>query len=402
MMSNLFERRDAKMKISKTKILGLGGIESLELSFDRQMNIICGPNGVGKSTILDAISHAFAGGKSNLKRNVNSDKAIVTTVYEHLGELKQKVQNISHFSPQKAEADYEVVAPVSYLIAFKTNRIFNYQALDSVTKDPDMTDNLVWESNKGGISSNFTKSWFVNRYLYSVHDGAVNDTQRQNFELAKKCFSSLDSDFAFSRVDASSNEIMVSTPSGEIYYEYLSSGFKSCLSIMFAIIREVEFRFGEQKMPAAGFDGAILIDELELHLHPIWQSKICNVLTEIFPAAQFIVTTHSPHIIQSADPNQIKVLQRNDGRIEERQIPTSKYGFKGWTLDEVLTDVMGMEDTRSEAFTQLMAEFEAALEKEDRVMAENIYRELDLSLHPNNHARKLLKLQISAIMNDLQ
>ncbi|NRP86693.1 DNA replication and repair protein RecF [Ensifer adhaerens] len=388
------------MKITELDIKGLGGIDALRLSFSSQMNIICGPNGVGKSTILDAIAHSFAGGQSTLKRNVNAPQANVVISYMHNGESHRAEQRIVEFEPQRYDSVYNQSDSVNYLIIFKTNRVFPYVALDSISKDPDTPIHVVWESNKSGVNYGYTKNWFVNRYLYSAYPEAINEVQRANFELAKECFSALDDTFYFSKVDASSNEIMIKTPSGEIYYEYLSSGFKSCLSIMFAIIREVEFRFGKQRVPAREFGGVILIDELELHLHPIWQSRIAQVLTATFPKAQFIVTTHSPHIIQSADPDQIKVLERRDGEIKERQIPTSRYGFKNWTLDEVLTDVMGMDDTRSDTFMKLIADFESALDREDQKEAQRIFTELDLSLHPNNHTRKLLKLQLSAILDE--
>ena len=58
------------------------------------------------------------------------------------------------------------------------------------------------------------------------------------------------------------------------------------------------------------FDGIIVIDELELHLHPEWQTKIYFALQEIFPNVQFIITTHSPHIVQSAKGNKLLHWQR--------------------------------------------------------------------------------------------
>ena len=77
-------------------------------------------------------------------------------------------------------------------------------------------------------------------------------------------------------------------------------------------IKEIEFRFKEQNVLAEEFDGIILIDEVEIHLHPEWQEKIISILRETFPCAQFIVTTHSPHVIQTAEPNQVIALQLQD------------------------------------------------------------------------------------------
>ena len=125
------------------------------------------------------------------------------------------------------------------------------------------------------------------------------------------------------------NDIMVNTPQGEIYFEYLSSGFKSIIYLLFSTIKEIEFRFKEQNVLAKEFDGIILIDEVEIHLHPEWQEKIISILKDAFPCAQFIVTTHSPHVIQTAEPNQVIALQlQDDNDISIRtDLKTSKYGF---------------------------------------------------------------------------
>jgi predicted ATP-dependent endonuclease of OLD family len=59
------------MRIDKLKIEGVGGIKSLDLSFNDRMNLLCGPNGIGKTTILESIAHIFSNGDTNiLKRNV--------------------------------------------------------------------------------------------------------------------------------------------------------------------------------------------------------------------------------------------------------------------------------------------------------------------------------------------
>lgn len=87
---------------------------------------------------------------------------------------------------------------------------------------------------------------------------------------------------------------------------------------------------------ASNFDGVILIDEIELHLHPEWQGKICSILTKTFPQAQFIVSTHSPHVIQTAEINQVIALSGKNGHLEKSTVDIAPYGFKGWTIEEIL------------------------------------------------------------------
>lgn len=58
--------------------------------------------------------------------------------------------------------------------------------------------------------------------------------------------------------------------------------------------------------------GIVLIDEIDLHLHPTWQKKIVDILKSIFPKVQFIATSHSPFIIQSMDKNEVIKLSSDD------------------------------------------------------------------------------------------
>ena len=142
-------------------------------------------------------------------------------------------------------------------------------------------------------------------------------------------------------------------------------------------------------------EAIVLIDEIELHLHPEWQGKIARVLTSVFPKMQFIVTTHSPHVIQSAERDQIIALQVDGDTVSQRPLPSSPYGFKGWTVDEVLTDVMGMSDTRSDFFNKLQQEFNDALDMRDKPRATAAYEKIEKSLHPNSVESKLMRFQMT-------
>lgn len=386
------------MKINNIQINGVGGIDNLLIPFDKQMNIICGPNGIGKTTVLESVAHCFALGETNiLKRNVHADHSLIQASFIHDGTPLNVRLEFQQYEPHERASMSGLRDGSRYLLSLKTTRTFAYIPLNAVSKDTDKTAHVMWEESKNGVALQDVKNWFVNRYLYSAHQGALSEAQLANFELAKKCFSALNSTFSFSKVVASSNEILVNTPSGEIYYEYLSSGFKSCLSILFGIIKEIEFRFSPNAVYARNFDGIVLVDELELHLHPDWQYRIAGVLTDIFPNIQFIVTTHSPHIIQSAQRNQIIALENREDSVKLRPLPDSAFGFRGWTLDEVLTDVMGMHDTRTEQFSEMMRKFTDALDREDYQSASAVYSDLDTSLHPTSHVRKLLRLQLASI-----
>lgn len=388
------------MYVKSINIENIAGITKLDLNFNTQMNIVCGENGIGKTTILECIGHHFySGNTTTLKRNALSDNGKVKTIVDINNTQNEKIISINDFIPLSKNShisgDYQ---NSKYLISLKVNRIFNYQDLQSVSKDINKSIHIVYSEAINGININEIKNWFVNRFLYSTHTGSLTNEQLENLELAKSCFSIIDENFSFNRILASDNEIMINTPNGEIYYEYLSSGFKSIISILFGIIKDIEFRFKDPTIKAKDFDGIILIDELELHLHPIWQAKISNILKKVFPRVQFIVTTHSPHIIQNANPNEIIALKRDEnGVVIKKEIPNNEFGFQGWTVEEVLGDIMGMEDTRTEIYKNSIRDFQNAIMDENYSLAKEEFDKLDKLLHPDNYLRKLLSFDLASV-----
>ncbi|GAB3932410.1 AAA family ATPase [Larkinella terrae] len=142
----------------------------------------------------------------------------------------------------------------------------------------------------------------------------------------------------------------------------------------------------------------VLVDEIDLHLHPEWQRKIIKYLSILFPNIQFIVTAHSPLIVQSAENINLVMLERDDvaGSINIRQ----QFGsFQGWTVEEILRELMDLGDkTRSDRFLELLKVFENGLDEGSYEKAKIAYDELDKILHPASSQRKLLSIQLSTLV----
>lgn len=387
------------MKIKSLEIENIGGITNLNLKFDESMNIICGPNGVGKTTILECVAHAFIQhGSSLLKRKANSTTGRFNSEISYEEKIFSTKAEVTNFEAKTSSTYYNGRADYSkYLISLKTNRTIHYQNIDAIGTDKEKDTNLTQHEAHSGSNIAETKGWFLNRVLWSLHKNSLSPEQQHNLECTKGFFSLLDKRITYSRILASSNDIMLDTPSGEIYYEYLSSGFKACLALLFSITKDIEFRFKTPNIKIDEFDGVILVDEIELHLHPAWQGQIPDLLRKAFPKAQFIVTTHSPHVIQAAHPSEVIALASVEGDVIQRPLPSTQYGFQGWTIEEVLEDVMGMSDTRTPIYHSVIAEFESAINEEDYPKALFAYNKINDFLHPENHLRKLLKFQLAAI-----
>lgn len=245
------------------------------------------------------------------------------------------------------------------------------------------------------------KGWLGKRYLLQDSTKDIfSENSKRNLELALSSIYVLNTEYSFSHIDGRNFDIFVNTPNGVIWYEYLSSGFKSCLAIIIGIIKEIELRFTAEDIYAAEFNGIIIIDEVEMHLHPEWQGRITGVLTTLFPRAQFIVTTHSPHVVQNGKPDQIIALeQAEDGETRVRSQSGGEYGYTGWTVDEVLRDVMGMESTISRELEQKLEEFYRYIDAEDSENARASYAYLDTILHPKNVLRKSLSMSLDMVQD---
>lgn len=105
----------------------------------------------------------------------------------------------------------------------------------------------------------------------------------------------------------------------------------------------------------------VLVDEIDLHLHPAWQRKLIGYLTERFPNTQFIATAHSPLIVQAASDANIALLKRVGDHVE---IINDVEDIKNWRVDQILTsDLFGLESARPPQIEGLLKRREELLSR---------------------------------------
>lgn len=389
------------MKINSLTINGIGGIKHLDLKFNDKLNVICGANGIGKSTILNIISDAFnAGFDSKLKRNalytIGKYNLKISDIVDNKCQQKEVNIKVTNFQPEESVYTGKWGEDAKKFLFFNVERNINYITLNSISRDPKRDNYIISTIAKSGVQADDIKNWFVNRYMFMDKNDSLKPEQIQNFNLAQKSFSILDNTINFKTVIANTFDIILSTPNGDIYFEYLSSGYKSCIYIILGIIKEIEYRYNESPINVNNFDGIIAIDEIDLHLHPTWQAGLVEALKTIFPRVQFILTTHSPSILQILEKDEIIALGHDDNNdIYVKNLKLGKYGLQGWTLEEILQYVMEMPSTSSQLYLNTIKNFDKAMNDENKDEILKQYNLLKEMLHPNNPLLSLLSIQVA-------
>lgn len=145
----------------------------------------------------------------------------------------------------------------------------------------------------------------------------------------------------------------------------MSDGEKCTMALLGDLARRLALANPTLTNPLLG-EGIVLIDEIELHMHPSWQRKILRVLRQTFPNIQFIVTTHSPIVLSEADENyNIFFMQRDENEIKIHQM----HQLNGYDANAVLEQFMGTHATNLETEKYIQSIY-GAIEHGDYATAE--------------------------------
>ena len=169
------------------------------------------------------------------------------------------------------------------------------------------------------------------------------------------------------------------TFSGWVPLRRLGYGYQTLIAWVTDFASRMGERYPESPDPLKEA-AIVLVDEIDLHLHPVWQRKLIAFLTERFPNTQFIATAHSPLIVQAAENANIALLRRVGDHVEIVNEPEQ---IRGWRIDQILTsDLFGLTSARSSEVEGLFQRKEALLNKakqsaRDKVELREIQEKID-------------------------
>jgi hypothetical protein len=120
---------------------------------------------------------------------------------------------------------------------------------------------------------------------------------------------------------------------------WLSQGYQSLIAWLADVVGQILLEAGEP-VEAAQMEGTVLVDEIDLHLHPTWQVRLIPALKRVFPRLQFIATTHSPMVLPALKAEEIYLLsQNNEGSVIATPSPQSPALLTGSELLDAFFEI---------------------------------------------------------------
>ncbi len=378
------------MKVKQLKINSFRGIRDLTLDFDlNEPTVFIGINGVGKSSILDCLaillswftariqnsqgsgSHFTDSDISNQDQETHNQITVYTSdlntkefswsltkvkkgknkkTNSNLSDIKLLVENIHN----KQETDSQISLPLP--VYYPTNRAVLDVPLRIKQKhlfEPINTYDSALKKETIDFRRFF--EWFRNREdleneNYRHNPKAESDRQ---LEAVRQAIYQILEGFSNLRVERSPLRMTLEKKGQKLIVNQLSDGEKCLLAMVGDLARRLAIANPAYSNPLEG-EAIVLIDEIELHLHPLWQRKIISALKRTFSNCQFIITTHSPQVLSYIHSKNIYFLElTSEGMIARH--PQSSFGRDS---NSILEDIMGVSERPEEIKQDILKLFQ--------------------------------------------
>lgn len=391
------------MRVKNLKLLNFRGIQDLSVDFTQQTTAFVGINGVGKSTVLDAL----AIGLSQLTWRINArpqkarpispddirqgaDFARIELTTELRGEdvtwavaLNRKQRK--HSDPLRGSNFEALNAAVRRLDAewehVESERQENYRLPLSVLYDVRRAVTEVplrvrekllhnpFEAyqdalDRGGADFKRFFIWFRNFEDVENEGRTENPAYRYpGIEAARSAIMTFTGFTAIKIRRKPKMRMVVVKGEKEFNVLQLSDGERNMLALLGDLSRRLSVLNPGLANPNEG-SGVVLIDEIDLHLHPGWQREVVSNLEQTFPSCQFIISTHSPQVVGELLPESVK-------RLRHGQLLPPASRSVGLSSGEVLEELMN-GTARSAVFQDRARNIERAIEDERYADARSI------------------------------
>ena len=375
------------MKIKHLSIESFRAIERLDFDCSDSVNVFIGDNGAGKSSVLDAISILY----SWLVARISSTKGKGQSI------KKSDIRNGASYCCLSIEVEHQgIEASWSLFKAASSSRVksqkktdlgqlneFVETILSSIEKGEPLLSyygvnrnvvsvryNKSLSKKKSNTSSHLDSSASVNwKTFFNWFYESENEENRMKvwfnpkyhneaLDAVRECLSDVFSGYSNLRIEDKPTRLVIQKNNQKINFDRLSDGEKCYITLVLDIARHLATSNTGSESPLLGTQ-IVMIDEVDLHLHPSWQLHVISNLEKKFPNCQFFITSHSSLVLSSLKDSGQLIVLRDGKRLEVSDIP---YGDNG---DYILKRFFNMNEVRNPEVQAVIDEISSELSKSD-------------------------------------
>lgn len=365
------------MKVKRIEIRNFRGIRQFNYEIFSDINVIAGTNGAGKSSLLDAMKILFSWliarirnakgkgidiededitkGEKYCFLRIVLDNDVEWQIYKPHSKYRGKplektdlsgIKNVTDELAENIGEFAENLHPIAFpmIASYGTNRLVE-KTPEKVRKTGEQSPlDALDVSMKNSINFHKFFVWF--RELEDEENASARFGELKVNHQLQTVRSAIDRFYP----EYTNFKVKRSKPVGfsivkngvEFSFDSLSDGEKTYLILIMDIARRLAMTNPSMDNPLEA-EGVVLIDEVDLHLHPSWQRELIDKLLILFPNCQFFLTTHSPHVVSSVNRSEgHKLLTVRNGEINE--VSSSLYGLES---DAVLAEIFQMPSLRT-------------------------------------------------------
>ncbi len=382
------------MKLKSVTIENYRAIENLVLPLDQKLTVLHGANGHGKTSVLSAIAVGLVGAvnflgphlhKSNIdfseedwREGAASPRIAVEstdgTIREREGDEaideQKEAQRIAGNNAYRLGLD-EVLATrerekdMQIVTFYGTERTVSGVPEWVISQPGSRFKPSRLDALEGALAARtdfegFLAWFYFKRYeeLQEREDREDSDYQLKDVSVIRQAITSMLPEVSNPRIELNPLRFVVSQKSEEgraekLSLNQLSGGYRIVLALAADLARRMAQGNPHMDDPLQS-EAIVLIDEIELHLHPAWQQRILGDLMRTFPNAQFIVSTHSPQVLTTVEPQRIVELYRDGDNIVAGAPAGATYGAEA---GDVLAVEMHVNERPENKFTKALDQY---------------------------------------------
>ena len=379
------------MKLKSVEIENYRAIEKLKLPLDPSLTVLHGDNGYGKTSVLSAIAvglgdEAMLGPfldvfiyfcEGDWREGAENPRVSLTPMN---GDVSERQGTRSVFEREKEEIEMSgrrEIVEKALVGKSQENRKIPIGALYGTDRTvSDVPESVVsprhlprqvprLDALKGALSARTDFEDLFAWFYFKEDEELREQKERRDFDYqlkevsaVRQAISSMLPEVSDPRTESNPPRFVVSYKSEQgqvekLSLDQLSGGYRIVLALAADLARRMVQGNPHLDDPLES-EAIVLIDEVELHLHPGWQQRILGDLQRTFPNTQFIVSTHSPQVLTTVEPQRIVKLYWEDDRIVAGPPEGATYGAEA---GDVLSVVMGVKERPENEFTKALDQY---------------------------------------------